>query len=293
MPTLNIAQYSREAGEPLAASAPDTSLWFLLEYNADWEAKALPASSLPDPVKSLLLKESKTRENLRVQFIKQKSDEQESIHFYVAHAHPINPLLYHFQLDRFEDLLDLDFTALADGSFEGNRSDEKLYLVCTNGKRDLACAKLGLPLYRAMSQIDYEHVWQTTHFGGHRFAATLVCLPHGMCYGRVPVEDAATLMQAYQQNQLLPQYYRGSAAYDTPAQAVECHLREQTGEQALDAFTYISTEADGDKHWRVSFDGADGTPYRLGVRAYESEFNVFGSTNDTEPHPVTLYTVEG
>lgn len=292
MPTLDIAKYSREAGEPLAASAPYTGLWLLVEYNYDWEAKALPNSHLPEAVKNLLLKQSKTLPNARVQFIKGKSDEQENYNVYFAHAHPINPLLYHFQLERFEDLLDLDFAALADGSFEDNRSDERLFLVCTNGKRDICCAKQGIPLYRAMGMIDYPHVWQTTHFGGHRLAATLVCLPHGMCYGRVPVSEAGALMEAYHQNRILPQYYRGNVAYDAPAQAVESFLREQTGEHGLDAFRLADVENAGENRWWVRFDSKSGTHHRLAVHAHESDFSVYGSTTDTEPHPITLYTVE-
>jgi hypothetical protein len=293
MPTLNIAKYSQEAGEPLAASAPYTGLWLLVEYNYDWEAKALPAANqLPEAVKNLLLKLSKTLPNARVQFIKGKSDEQENYNFYFAHAHPTKPLLYHFQLNSFEDLLDLDFTALADGSFEHNRSDERLFLVCTNGKRDICCAKQGVPLYRAMGMIDYSHVWQTTHFGGHRLAATLVCLPHGICYGRVPVSEAAALMEAYHQNRILTQYYRGSVTYDSPAQAVESYLREQTGDQALYAFKFIEQLDDGEDRWQVTFEDRQGVQHRLSVYAHESSFGVYGSTTDTEPHPITLYSVE-
>ncbi len=58
-------------------------------------------------------------------------------------------------------------------------------MVCTHSQVDLACGKFGTPLYRqlrkeyASASARQLRVWQSTHFGGHQFAPTLVDLPHG------------------------------------------------------------------------------------------------------------------
>ena len=52
--------------------------------------------------------------------------------------------------------------------------DDPLYLVCTHGKRNVCCARLGGPLAQALAARHPGQVWETTHVGGHRFAANLV-----------------------------------------------------------------------------------------------------------------------
>jgi hypothetical protein len=292
MPTADIAQYSLAAGEPLTATASRASIWILLEYNEAWGAKALEESNLSEYVKNFLLAQSTSLPNVRFQFIKQGGNHQ-GIRFYVAHAHPIKPMLFRFNLESYDDLLDMDIAAIASNRSDQTLSEDRLFLVCTNGKRDICCAKNGLPLYNVLSSIAGRDVWQTTHLGGHRFAGTMVCLPHGICYGRLPPEDAQAVVHSYRSNTLLLDHYRGCVAYDAPAQAAEAFLRRQTGESSLDAFRLNSLQLESENHWLVQFDDADGTQFRLHVRAEPSTFTVYESTRNAEPNTVTQYVVEG
>lgn len=291
MPTTDIAQFSLAAGEPLIATAPRAVVWLLLEYNAAWGAKALEESDLPPAVKAFLDEQLKHLSHVRFQFIKRDTPDR-GITFYVARASLNAPFLYRFRLDAYEDLLALDLPKLASAHSEQTMSEERLFLVCTNGKRDAACARYGLPLYQAMSREAGGSVWQTTHLGGHRFAATLACLPHGVLYGRVPPEQAEAVVQGYRHNRLLLDYYRGCAAYDAPTQAAEDHLRRLTAETRLDAFRLIHAVADGDNRWAVQFQTSGGQTYDLRVRALQSEFVVYESTRNADPNPVTQYQVE-
>ncbi len=292
MPTADIAQFSLVAGEPLTATTSRASIWILLEYNDTWGAKALEESNLPERVKHLLMTLSASLPQARFQFIKQGGNNQ-GIRFYVAKAHPINPLLFRFRLESYEDLLDMDVAAIASARSDQTLSEDRLFLVCTNGKRDVCCAKNGLPLYNALSSIAGRDVWQTTHLGGHRFAGTMVCLPHGICYGRVHPEDAPSVVHAYRSSDLLLDYYRGCAAYDAPAQAAEAFLRRQTSECAIDAFRLRDVQPDGYNRWLVHFDAVDGTEYRMHVHTESSSFTVYESTGNAEPNAVTQYVVEG
>lgn len=291
MPIPDIAQHSLSAGESLTATAPRSSIWILLEYTGPWGEKALDESDLPDPVKAFLNNQITTLPNARFQFIKQ-GEMTAAIRLYIANANPVMPMLYRFRLDSYEDLLDMDFRAIATGQVDQTLSEDRLFLVCTNGKKDACCAKNGLPLYNALASVAGKDVWQVTHIGGHRFAGTLVCLPHGVYYGRVSPEDALTIVQAYRKNTLLLKYYRGCSAYDAPAQAVEMVLRQQTEARAIDAFRLKHIQPDGDMRWLVQFDASDGAQHQLHVRAQPSTFSIYESTRDAQPKTVMQYIIE-
>ncbi|MEM7552934.1 MAG: sucrase ferredoxin [Cyanobacteria bacterium P01_A01_bin.84] len=93
-------------------------------------------------------------------------------------------------------------------------------IVCTHTKVDLACGRFGTPIYRKLRQ-DYAskangniRVWQSSHFGGHQFAPTLIDLPTGRLWGHLDDDILDSLIWHHDsgQEQLLKQlrpYYRG------------------------------------------------------------------------------------
>src|SRR5436305_620153 len=76
---------------------------------------------------------------------------------------------------------------------------------------DRASRSVGAPLAQALANRHRGPVWETTHVGGHRFAANLVILPHGLYYGPVGVGPAAAAIDAYRRGAVLPGRYRGRA----------------------------------------------------------------------------------
>lgn len=98
------------------------------------------------------------------------------------------------------------------------------WMVCTHGKRDRCCARAGLPTYAALKEQaadDGCKVWQTSHLGGHRFAATLVVLPSGVMYGRVPPQEdaAAHLLALDAQDEIASPWFRGIVGWPRWLQA--------------------------------------------------------------------------
>src|SRR5437660_337096 len=63
--------------------------------------------------------------------------------------------------------------------------------------------------------------WETTPVGGHRFAANLVILPHGLYYGPVGVGQAAAAIDAYQRGAVVVGRYRGRAGQPRADQEAE------------------------------------------------------------------------
>jgi hypothetical protein len=106
----------------------------------------------------------------------------------------------------------------------GSPAGEPVFLVCTHAQRSLCCSRYGVPLARALAVRHPGQVWETTHVGGHRFAANLVILPHGLFYGPVGLETATAAIGAYQRGAVALDRYRGRAGTPRPGQEAD-HAR--------------------------------------------------------------------
>jgi hypothetical protein len=94
-------------------------------------------------------------------------------------------------------------------------------LVCTHGAVDACCAKFGYPIYRRLRQTANEstdpvRVWRCTHFGGHRFAPTLLDMPEGRYWGRLRERHMSHLIHRDVPMAELRECYRGWAALPHP-----------------------------------------------------------------------------
>ena len=58
-------------------------------------------------------------------------------------------------------------------------------LVCTHAERDPCCGTDGRALVDALAAAGVPDVWECSHLGGHRFAATALVLPTGYLYGHL------------------------------------------------------------------------------------------------------------
>lgn len=90
-------------------------------------------------------------------------------------------------------------------------------LVCTHGTHDGCCATLGYPLYRLLRR-EYAlaaggdlRVWRVSHFGGHRFAPTLLDAPEMRYWGRLDAEGVDRLVRRDGPLPDLQRCYRGWA----------------------------------------------------------------------------------
>ncbi|MBO0801607.1 MAG: sucrase ferredoxin, partial [Nocardiopsaceae bacterium] len=105
---------------------------------------------------------------------------------------------------------EFDLAAMAAGERPPSGNPvERMYLVCTHARRNRCCARFGVPLSRALAARYPEELWETTHVGGHKFAANLVLLPHGLYYGPCDPATAVAAIGAHQRGATLPHRYRG------------------------------------------------------------------------------------
>jgi hypothetical protein len=105
--------------------------------------------------------------------------------------------------------------------------------VCTHTQYDLACGRFGTPIYRRLrqhyAQAHRLSVWQTTHFGGHSFAPTLIDFPIGQFWGHLEPEILDALVYRKGDVQQLQRFYRGWSGFSKWAQIAERSLWMQQG----------------------------------------------------------------
>jgi hypothetical protein len=287
---------SLQAGEQLFGTASRIDAWVLIEYPGTWGRKAFEESEIPEPVKRHVADSLSGTPNASVKLIRQPARrEEQGLSCFVARSDEADPRLYRFQLDSYDGLLALDLAALltGDAAYQDALTEEKLMLVCTNGRRDLCCARYGVVAYDALAEPGGDVVWQSSHLGGHRFAANVACLPHGLIHGRIGAGQGQTFVDVYFSNQVLLETYRGRSCYEPLAQVADYFLREQTGEHGIDAYRLLDAVelADGGVVVRFS-EPAAGVTHTVTVIPQPDPVRVFKSTGDERPVPVRQYRLQ-
>jgi hypothetical protein len=249
------------AGEPLYGSAPQARGYLLLEYTGAWGEKALEESNLPEPVKTCLNALGVQVKGLKTLLIKTQPGQRQErrIRLFVAALSAQPPRLYAFWLTDYPDLLALNVPDILAGEAVYNPylHDLPIYLVCVNGRRDRCCARHGTPVYNVLTAATGSspepQVWQCTHVGGHRFAANLLCLPHGLMYGRVRAEDALAILEADRESRILLPNLRGRVSDQPVVQAAEYYLRQQSAADGIDDYRPLDAQELSPGEWLVRF----------------------------------------
>jgi len=223
-------------GEPLFATASLVTNWILLEQPGPWGYEALERSRLPTPVARDLRRRSRAL-GIRIVLIRRpgRSAPPRRTCFFV-HTGLQAQRLECVELESPGDLLDLDWSPLVRGEpvAAGSPDHDPLFLVCTNGGRDRCCAERGRSVAAALEEAFGERAWECSHIGGDRFAANVVCFPHGVYYGRVHHGEAAGLASEYRHGRLDLEHYRGRTCYDFATQAAEAFIRRARSLDGID-----------------------------------------------------------
>jgi hypothetical protein len=124
--------------------------------------------------------------------------------------------------------------------------DDKVVLVCTNGRHDQCCANRGRPVIRALRETRWaDRLWECSHIGGDRFAANVVVLPDSIYFGRVEPDSALPLLEAFDAGRIDLARFRGRTSLSLAEQAVEHFVRRELGVDALDALAIEGRDDDG------------------------------------------------
>jgi hypothetical protein len=295
-PTLPCSDQSLRVGEPLRGTAlAEVDVWLLLEHPGKWEAD-IADTPLPDKTRAWLDQLATVLPRSRLLFIKNDRPVR-SLSFYIAVAHP-ERAVHRFMVQTHDELADIDVVrVVAQGTRaaeqQGGAPSRALYLVCTHGKRDRCCARKGLAFHRSLESLDVDgDVWQSSHQGGHRFAATMLYLPYGIHYGRLEPFDAAALLAAHARGRLHDlDRYRGLTRLSLPHQTAEAWLREQLGELFVDGLELVEdAQLDDERHF-ARFRARDHSEHRVVVAAREGTGLRLLSCTADAPAPFAYYDV--
>jgi hypothetical protein len=223
--------------------------WLLLEQPGAWPEDALESRHLPRDF-AVALARAANAAGVRVVLIRRPGRPTrvngDAVVCYLAHARRVDPWLVRMELDSLDDVLDLDLASLAGGwaPAEGIPCGP-IFCVCTHGSHDPCCAMRGRPVAAALVTEYPEQTWEISHIGGDRFAANVLCFPHGVYLGRVEPEDAIAVARGYEGGHLPLPNLRGRAC-DVPAvQAADCFLRDARGLTGIDDVRALTRRRSG------------------------------------------------
>jgi hypothetical protein len=257
---------SSALGEPLLGTASRYRFWLLVEQPGPWGHDALTDSRFPPDVGAVLDRRGRTL-GIRVLLIKRRDDpEPAARRCFAAYTGVKERRITSFEVGDPAELLGLDLRALTGARFVGFGEPVAgpLFLVCTHGKHDQCCARHGAPLYRELAGV--PEAWESSHIGGDRFAGNLVCLPHGIYFGRVPPGDARSVARGYTDGRIDLRYHRGRSCYSPAVQAAEHHLREEGGLEGVDDLALTSHRVLGSGLHRVEFRDLHQVTFAVEVR---------------------------
>jgi hypothetical protein len=278
------SELSRQRGEPHYGTASVGDVWLLIEYPYWWGKNAFADSTIPAEVKAYLTAALAAIPRARLLVIKQERPRRPQLKFFVVRTREREPFVAQFTFAAYEELLQFDIRHAAAGrvSSAGTVTAEPLYLICTHGRRDKCCAKFGYPLYKTLRTAG-ANVWQSSHVGGDRFAANLICFPHGLFYAHVTEPDAQTIISAYSEQRMVPGKYRGRACYGHAVQAAEYFVRAESGLTQLDDVRLLSRTRIAEHSWRVEFAAPQlGRIYETVVSSRVSAFHQLLTCTATE-----------
>ncbi len=249
------AEAARAAGEGLAGTGVQARIWLALEVPEPWDAKPIKSPSLAT-VRPRLAQWLAAVPDSRLQLIRKPGRERAGARtLFIGDVGAPSPWLVRLCLTDYDELNHLNLEAIAAGD-EHPRAEavhHPVHLVCTHGKRDRCCAKFGMPVFSAMAAAEPDQVWQTSHLGGHRFAATLVSLPVGMHYGRVDEVAGRRILADHARGTLTTlEAVRGRCSLAPAAQVAEVELRRACGFDGLEPLELIALQQ-LEQEWLVRF----------------------------------------
>jgi hypothetical protein len=207
------------------ATAPPASRgWLLIEHPGPWGERAVE-TELPAPLGDLAMETD--RIGIRVQLIRRpgyretRGSVDVGAEIYAAWTSGPEPWVRGLG-GHVWDPDALDLVGIAEGIAPPEAvSADPLYLVCAHARRDRCCGRFGAPLARELAARYPARVWETTHLGGHKHAANIALLPHGLYYGPVDLPAALDAIEAYEGGEVTAHRYRGRAGRDEAWQEAE------------------------------------------------------------------------
>ena len=247
--------------DPMYGTASAGLSWALLELSGAWGHSAfLHSAAIIDPDLGRAIARRVEAAGIRIAAIRRPGRRSATPRWrwFIAESGEGSEALYSGEVSDPREYLDLAL----DGS-DGELSTDPLVAVCAHGKHDQCCAVRGRSATAAIAAQYPELTWECSHLGGDRFAATMLVLPEGLCYGRVDSTDSAELIRLYLDGRLDNRFLRGRASFPHAVQAAQYFAREASGDDRIDALSPLDVQRSEHKI-RVVLAGAASRAQRVG-----------------------------
>lgn len=234
--TTTCSASSLLASEPMEGSACARTLhWIGLEYPRPWRPKGVTDTDLPGPAAAWLGAQA-SAPSTRPLLLRQRGRRGKAL----IYANLDLGRVHRFELGRYNEILDLPWADLRAGRTDEGLAPLSPLFVCTHSARDHCCGLHGAGVARALCALAGDRVWQCSHLGGHRFAATIVALPQGIHFGRVRQEHASELLNCLDSGRISDlDLVRGQVRLSPAEQAACLYLRRESGDLELGAFDQV------------------------------------------------------
>ena len=272
---------AERAGDDLAATAPSASRFLLLEQPGPWrDRNAVTNSDLDRELgRALLARGDET--GFKVHLIRRTSRRSALPRrvCFLAGTDRDGTWLERFELSDPAEALELE-------RGRGEPWTDPVYAVCTHGRRDPCCARRGRPLARALKAARPAETWEIGHIGGHRYAATFLAFPHGLCFGRVPAAAGPRIVAALERGEIALEHLRGRAGDPWAVQAADVLVRRELGLRGVGDL--VIERAAGDT---VRLRSAGGRTWEATIR--RSDAGERPLSCGAEPEPVPAFELAG
>jgi hypothetical protein len=273
--------------DPMYGTASAGSTWMLLELAGGWGPSAFvqsPSSIDPQLGRAIVRRVEAAR--MRIAAIRRHGRRAETPRWrwFVAHSAVGGEALYAGEVGDPREFLELAL----DGT-DGEFSSDPVVAICTHGKHDQCCAVRGRSACNAIAAGYPEFTWECSHLGGDRFAATMLILPVGLCYGRVDSAEPADLVRLYLEGRLDNRYLRGRTSLPHAVQAAQYFVREAYGDDRIDALHPVHVER-GEHQIRVVLNGGS-RPIEVRLKE-ELTDPLLSACHAKVPGPVRVFVLE-
>ena len=270
------SEASAQLGEPLAGSASEAPLFAAIAWpKARWHPdKAARSEGLPSAVAELEPRAKRAGRKLQLRLFERPGVRAESVEVICADFRHGRTLVHALaDAERAAEAI----AAFVAGDTSGPPLAAPLILVCTDGRHDRCCGKLGRSLVSALRGAADVDVAEASHLGGHRLAANCLALPSGRLYGRVTPADVPALLDAVRGDSAHLPCYRGQSGLGeleqvAEAAALACHPSARS-------LRFAAARTDAGEA-RVSVTGPD---VRLEVTCARRVYSAIASCGDAEP----------
>lgn len=228
------AEESCQAKEDPIGCALHRRYYVLVEFPPPWSSNPLDSKSLPSKLQALKDAVDEVSISLRLVFIYNRHlYEIGRTRLIIFQETTADFPSYHkqeFLLSDINEVVPILEKCIRGENLETEDTNTRDILICTHGSHDKCCAKYGNPFYRqaietlADLSLPNIRIWQSSHFGGHRFAPTMIDLPEGRYYGRLDKLSFAAILTRNGDIYCLKNVYRGLGTLPWQVQTLEREL---------------------------------------------------------------------